>query len=97
MAAAPEHQQQHDRSRRPINPHIETSALGRKCYDYSTRSIRIFRVLFRTYASLTPWSRRYTKLSNKTNELEENQNGSRMRTGHGCNLGNRLGDRLCAG
>src|SRR5450631_3472045 len=73
MAAAPEHQQQYDRSRRPINPHIETSALGRKYYDYSTRSIRIFRVLssgighsvFWTYGSLTPWFRRFTNIRTK--------------------------------
>src|ERR1700676_4281928 len=98
MATAPEHQQQYDRSRCPINPHIETSAFGRKYYDYSTRSIRIFRVhtsgighsVFRTYGSLTPWFRRLTNIRTKQTRLEENQNGSRMRTGHGCNVGNRL-------
>src|ERR1700680_3100178 len=78
MAAAREHQQQYDRSRRPINPHIETSALGRKYYDDSTRSIRIFRVLssgighsvFRTYGSLTPWFRRFTNVRTKQTSSE---------------------------
>src|ERR1700684_3114777 len=65
MAAAPEHQQQYDGSRCPINPHIETSAIGRKYYDYSRRSIRIFRVLFRTYGSLTPQVRRCTNIRTK--------------------------------
>src|ERR1700688_1822554 len=42
MPAAPEHhEQQHNRSGRPINPHVQASALGHRYYDGSTGSIQV--------------------------------------------------------